>query len=162
MAFLALPIFRFPKTVDFFGGVKKNLSIWEIIQKNANKCGISTFWVRKILPEKLDPKCVSLEPQPFINGCLVKQQFSSIFYIKIWKHPIETTIYKWLFGVPGKHILGINLDFSKNGFPKIGFAGLSRAGKATMFVWGCFNKSTIFWGEGVQKKTMCGVFFCEI
>ena len=24
-----------------------------------------------------------------------------IFYIKIWNHPIETTIYKWLFGVPG-------------------------------------------------------------
>ena len=37
----------------------------------------------------------------FTNGCLVKQPF---FYIKIWKHPIETTIYKWLFGVPGAYI----------------------------------------------------------
>ena len=35
------------------------------------------------------------------NGCLVKQPF---FYIKIWNHPIETTIYKWLFGVPGAYI----------------------------------------------------------
>jgi len=52
---------------------------------------------------------------------------TTIFYIKIWKHPIETTGSR-------KHILGINLDFSKNGFPKIGFPGLSRAGKATMFV----------------------------
>ena len=36
--------------------------------------------------------------QPFINGCLVKQPFPNI---KIWNHPIETIIYKWLFGVPG-------------------------------------------------------------
>ena len=28
---------------------------------------------------------------------------TTIFYIKIWNHPIETTIYKWLFGVPGKY-----------------------------------------------------------
>jgi len=27
---------------------------------------------------------------------------TTIFYIKIWNHPIETTIYKWLFGVPGR------------------------------------------------------------
>ena len=26
---------------------------------------------------------------------------TTIFYIKIWNHPIETSIYKWLFGVPG-------------------------------------------------------------
>ena len=26
---------------------------------------------------------------------------TTIFYIKIWNHPIETTIYKWVFGVPG-------------------------------------------------------------
>ena len=26
---------------------------------------------------------------------------TTIFYIKIWNHPIETTIYEWLFGVPG-------------------------------------------------------------
>ena len=29
----------------------------------------------------------------------------TIFYIKIWNHPIETTIYKWLFGVPGGSML---------------------------------------------------------
>ena len=37
--------------------------------------------------------------QPFINGCLVKQPFS----IKIWNHPIETSIKKRLFRVPGKY-----------------------------------------------------------
>ena len=26
---------------------------------------------------------------------------TTIFYIKIWNHPIETTKNKWLFGVPG-------------------------------------------------------------
>ena len=39
--------------------------------------------------------------QPFINGCLVKQPFS--LYIKIWNHPIETSFYKWFFGVPGSY-----------------------------------------------------------
>ena len=29
---------------------------------------------------------------------------TTIFYITIWNHPIETTIYKWLFGVPGQYI----------------------------------------------------------
>jgi len=24
-----------------------------------------------------------------------------IVHVKIWNHPIETTIYEWLFGVPG-------------------------------------------------------------
>ena len=28
---------------------------------------------------------------------------TTISYVKIWNHPIETTIYKWLFGVPGNH-----------------------------------------------------------
>jgi len=26
---------------------------------------------------------------------------TTIFYIKIWNHPTETSIYKWLLGVPG-------------------------------------------------------------
>ena len=26
---------------------------------------------------------------------------TTISYIKVWNHPIETTIYKWLFGLPG-------------------------------------------------------------
>jgi len=26
---------------------------------------------------------------------------TTVSYIEIWNHPIETTIYKWLFGVPG-------------------------------------------------------------
>ena len=28
---------------------------------------------------------------------------TTISYVKIGNHPIETTIYKWLFGVPGKY-----------------------------------------------------------
>ena len=32
---------------------------------------------------------------------------TTIFYVKIWNHPIETTIYKWLFGVPGNAFLMI-------------------------------------------------------
>ena len=27
---------------------------------------------------------------------------TTISYVKIGNHPIETTIYKWLFGVPGR------------------------------------------------------------
>ena len=33
----------------------------------------------------------------------------TISYVKIGNHPIETTIYKWLFGVPGKYL---SLDFA--------------------------------------------------
>ena len=29
--------------------------------------------------------------------------FPTISYVKIGNHPIETTIYEWLFGVPGKN-----------------------------------------------------------
>ena len=29
---------------------------------------------------------------------------TTISYVKICNHPIETTIYKWLFGVPGNSI----------------------------------------------------------
>ena len=29
---------------------------------------------------------------------------TTIFHVKIWNHPIETTIYKWLFGVPGRNV----------------------------------------------------------
>ena len=29
---------------------------------------------------------------------------TTFFHVKIWNHPIETTIYKLLFGVPGKHV----------------------------------------------------------
>ncbi len=42
---------------------------------------------------------IYLEPQTTIY----KQMFgeTTISYVKIGNHPIETTIYKWLFGVPG-------------------------------------------------------------
>ena len=33
---------------------------------------------------------------------------TTIFHVKIWNHPIETTIYKWMFGVPGNsYTLGV-------------------------------------------------------
>ena len=28
---------------------------------------------------------------------------TTIFYLMIWKHPVETTTKNWLFGVPGKN-----------------------------------------------------------
>ena len=33
--------------------------------------------------------------------------FPTVSYVKIGNHPIETTIYKWLFGVPGVYIYNI-------------------------------------------------------
>ncbi len=48
---------------------------------------------------------------------------TTISYVKIGNHPIETTIYKWLFGVPGRKILGklveIDFDFNRNHPQKI-------------------------------------------
>jgi len=29
---------------------------------------------------------------------------TTIFYVMIWNHPVETTIKKWLFGVPGWYL----------------------------------------------------------
>ena len=47
----------------------------------------------------------TLEADSFLsmNICLEPQMFgeTTISYVKVWNHPIETTIYKWLFGVPG-------------------------------------------------------------
>ena len=35
---------------------------------------------------------------------------TTIFYIKIWNHPTETTNKKWLFRVPGRHHITSNID----------------------------------------------------
>ena len=40
-----------------------------------------------------------LEPQTTIYKLMFGE--TTIFYIKIWNHPTETSIYKWLFRVPG-------------------------------------------------------------
>ena len=40
-----------------------------------------------------------LEPQTSIQKWMFGE--TTISYVKIGNHPIETTIYKWLFGVPG-------------------------------------------------------------
>ena len=40
-----------------------------------------------------------LEPQTTIYEWLFGE--TTIFYVMIWNHPIETSIYKWSFGVPG-------------------------------------------------------------
>ena len=42
--------------------------------------------------------CLELQTTIFVDGCLVKQPF---FHVKIWNHPIETTIKNYLFQVPG-------------------------------------------------------------
>ena len=42
-----------------------------------------------------------LEPQTTIYKWMFGE--TTIFYIKIWNHPIETPICKWLFGVPGSY-----------------------------------------------------------
>ena len=54
---------------------------------------------------------------------------TTIFYIEIWNHPIETSIDKWLFGVPGMYayIYPIN-------YPHVG-------------------KSTIHWVSGIRIET---------
>ena len=43
-----------------------------------------------------------LEPQTTIFYWMFVE--TTISYVKIWNHPIETTIYKWMFGVPGWYI----------------------------------------------------------
>ena len=43
-----------------------------------------------------------LEPQTTIFYWMFVE--TTIPYVKIWNHPIETTIYKWMFGVPGTYI----------------------------------------------------------
>ncbi len=44
---------------------------------------------------------VYLEPQTIIKKWMFGE--TTISYVKIGNHPIETTIYKWLFGVPGRY-----------------------------------------------------------
>ena len=39
---------------------------------------------------------------------------TTIFHVKIWNHPIETTILEWMFQVPGK-------SFKKAAFDLLGF-----------------------------------------
>jgi len=54
---------------------------------------------------------------------------TTISYIKIWNHPIETTIYKWLFGVPGRGYLeNINRNpFSQQTLEAMGFGAQNSA-----------------------------------
>ena len=40
-------------------------------------------------------------PRPTIKKWMEMVKQPTISYVKIGNHPIETTIYKWLFGVPG-------------------------------------------------------------
>ena len=43
-----------------------------------------------------------LEPQTTIKKWMFGETTTS--YVKIGNHPIETTIYKWSFGVPGQSV----------------------------------------------------------
>ena len=42
---------------------------------------------------------IYLEPQTTIYKLMFGE--TTIFYVMIWNHPIEISICKWLFGVPG-------------------------------------------------------------
>ena len=53
---------------------------------------------RKMFPQK-EKNHDSLEPQTTIKKWMFGE--TTISYVKIGNHPIETAIYKWLFGVPG-------------------------------------------------------------
>ena len=56
----------------------------------------------------------SLEPQTTILYWMFVE--TTISYVKIWNHQIETTIYKWMFGVPGVYSDEVRtfLSFSKS------------------------------------------------
>ena len=47
---------------------------------------------------------------------------TTIFHVKIWNHPIETTILKWMFQVPGSNLTSAEpqLDMTVTGafFPR--------------------------------------------
>ena len=89
---------------------------------------------------------------------------TTISYVKIGNHPIETTIYKWLFGVPGSDELSTHVHTSKGskswlffkkdsrrGFFVAFFQGSQRAGgfsgpdlkgsKKMLPIWGGGNKN---------------------
>ena len=71
--------------------------------------------IRFIISDDLNPSIANifwtsisyLEPQRTIYYKLMFGE-TTIFYIKIWNHPIKTSIYKWLFGVPGLYFLLIS------------------------------------------------------
>ena len=48
---------------------------------------------------------------------------TAIFHVKIWNHPTETTIFKWLFRVPGKYPKKVSRRFDS-----------ARCGKASDFL----------------------------
>ena len=55
-----------------------------------------------------------LEMDSKVNLCSLVEKYlepqTTIFHIKIWNHPIVTTIYKWFFGVPGTATIPIPGD----------------------------------------------------
>ena len=52
-----------------------------------------------------------LEPQTTSLNWMFGE--TTISYVKVWNHPIETTIYKWLFGVPGIYIYNMHAKESR-------------------------------------------------
>ena len=70
----------------------------------AHVVGVEDVHVSKcenVHTEVVPQKNQYLEPQTTIYKLMFGE--TTIFYIKIWNHPIETSIYKWLFGVPGSY-----------------------------------------------------------
>ena len=52
---------------------------------------------------------------------------TTIFYIKIWNHPTETSIYKWLFRVPGRNPSFRHRKNASSGEKNVSFEGVSRS-----------------------------------
>ena len=72
------------------------------VDVNISQCPVSAMkkevWIKPI-------GSMYLELQTTICKWMFMFGETTIFYIKIWNHPIETSIYKWLFGLPGVYII---------------------------------------------------------
>ena len=63
-------------------------------------CDIHPMGFFATLVDVFSLKHITLEPQTTIKKWTFGE--TTISYVKIGNHPIETAIYKWLFGVPGQ------------------------------------------------------------
>jgi len=55
------------------------------------------------------------------------------WYIKVWNHPIETTICKWLFGDPGYNPYAYTNDRKCMGFTGVYFTPNNNIGVTYIF-----------------------------
>ena len=76
-----------------------------------SRCGFFHAWCMGHGPWCMERYTWNPQTTIFLNGCLVSS--NHFLYIKIWNHPIETTIYKYAFGVPGIYIYTSYKNFEK-------------------------------------------------